>query len=68
MPIHKILVKPQNTKEDEILKWSWKYHIKKELEKKLTIRLTADFSGATTATSGHWNNTFKVLRENYCQP
>ena len=63
-----ILVKTQNTKE-EILKWSWKCHIKKRTGKtKLTIRLTADFSRATTATSGQWNNTFKVLGENYCQP
>ena len=30
-----ILVKTQNTKE-ETLKWSWKCHIKKELEKKKT--------------------------------
>ena len=37
-------------------------------KKNLTIRLTADFSRATTATNGQWNTTFKVLGENCCQP
>lgn len=36
-------------------------------KKGLTIRLTADFSKATTATTRQWGNLFKALRENYCQ-